>query len=119
LTRRASCLALERVLVVGDAAGYVEPFTGEGIAWAIESAIALAPVAHRAVCQWQPSLGLEWARIHYNTIARRQVICRVMSRMLRHPVLCGMFVHILSQAPSMAAPLIRRVHTPCRRRTTR
>ncbi|MCH7872541.1 MAG: NAD(P)/FAD-dependent oxidoreductase, partial [Planctomycetes bacterium] len=34
LTRRPSQVACERLLLVGDAAGYVEPFTGEGIAGA-------------------------------------------------------------------------------------
>ena len=32
LTRRTSSTASRRVLVMGDAAGYVEPFTGEGMA---------------------------------------------------------------------------------------
>ena len=30
------------LVLVGDAAGYVEPFTGEGMTWALESAAALA-----------------------------------------------------------------------------
>ena len=31
----------DRVALVGDAAGYVEPFTGEGMMWAIQSALLL------------------------------------------------------------------------------
>ena len=34
LTRRTRPLARDRLFYLGDAAGYVEPFTGEGIAWA-------------------------------------------------------------------------------------
>ena len=41
-------LAAERVFLLGDAAGYVEPFTGEGMAWAVTSGIAVAPLALRA-----------------------------------------------------------------------
>ncbi|MCA9289809.1 MAG: FAD-dependent monooxygenase, partial [Phycisphaerales bacterium] len=37
LARRRPCLATSRVLVIGDAAGYVEPFTGEGMAWALDA----------------------------------------------------------------------------------
>ena len=48
LTRRPARLAECRVFVVGDAAGYVEPFTGEGMAWAMMSAAALAPIAARS-----------------------------------------------------------------------
>jgi flavin-dependent dehydrogenase len=40
LTRRTPRPAGHRVLVVGDAAGYVEPFTGEGMAWALATASA-------------------------------------------------------------------------------
>jgi 2-polyprenyl-6-methoxyphenol hydroxylase-like FAD-dependent oxidoreductase len=45
LTRRARRLAGHRCFVVGDAAGYVEPFTGEGMAWAVMSAAAVAASA--------------------------------------------------------------------------
>ena len=45
---RRDCAA-DRLFVVGDAAGYVEPFTGEGMAWAVMSAAALAPIAARAI----------------------------------------------------------------------
>ena len=34
LTRQSPRLGGERLFVLGDAAGYVEPFTGEGMAWA-------------------------------------------------------------------------------------
>ncbi len=37
-----------RLIAVGDAAGYVEPFTGEGMAWAIENGVA----AGVAVASW-------------------------------------------------------------------
>src|SRR5439155_17458214 len=52
LTRRARHVAAERLFVLGDAASFVEPFTGEGIAWALGSAIAVAPLAARAVQNW-------------------------------------------------------------------
>lgn len=44
LTRRAPLVAgrWRRILRVGDAAGYVEPFTGEGIGWALTAARILA-----------------------------------------------------------------------------
>ena len=47
LSRRVSSVAAERVFLLGDAAGYVEPFTGEGMAWALTSGIAVAPLALR------------------------------------------------------------------------
>ena len=43
LTRRRKKLAATRLFAVGDAAGYVEPFTGEGMSWAIRSGLAVVP----------------------------------------------------------------------------
>ena len=48
LTRRAIPPAAERVLLLGDAAGYVEPFTGEGMGWALMGALAVVPLVLQA-----------------------------------------------------------------------
>jgi len=47
LTRSRSRLAGPGLFVVGDAAGYVEPFTGEGMAWAWPAAPRLCPTPTR------------------------------------------------------------------------
>ncbi len=44
LMRHTNRLSTHRVLLLGDAAGYAEPFTGEGIGWALNSAVAVTPV---------------------------------------------------------------------------
>ena len=54
LTRQTRPLAEERLFLLGDAAGYVEPFTGEGIAWALASGQAVAPLALQAMERWDP-----------------------------------------------------------------
>lgn len=43
LTQKSSRLALQRVFIIGDAASYIEPFTGEGMAWAFCSAQLVIP----------------------------------------------------------------------------
>ena len=60
LTRQTRPLAEDRLFLLGDAAGYVEPFTGEGIAWALVSGQAVAPLALRAMERWDPRLGRAW-----------------------------------------------------------
>ena len=42
LNRSVTSPAAERLLLVGDAAGYIEPITGEGMAWALEGAMLAA-----------------------------------------------------------------------------
>ena len=55
LTRRPARPGAERLFAIGDAAGYVEPFTGEGMFWALSGARALAPLVARSVDGWDPS----------------------------------------------------------------
>jgi flavin-dependent dehydrogenase len=111
LTRRASRLFGERVLVLGDAAGYVEPFTGEGMAWALASAMAIAPLALQGVARWEPAVGARWERMHRRVVTGRQATCRVVARALRHPLLARAAIHVLSRMPSLAAPVVRRLNS--------
>jgi flavin-dependent dehydrogenase len=112
LTRRPAKLAGERFFVVGDAAGYVEPFTGEGMAWALMSAAALAPIALRAAREWRPELVREWQRTHARIIGRRQRVCRGVSRVLRSPFLTGIAVRALSALPLLARPVVAALNRP-------
>ena len=65
LTRQARPLSSDRVFFLGDAASYVEPFTGEGIAWALASARAVEPFALRAIERWDPRLARDWGQAHH------------------------------------------------------
>jgi flavin-dependent dehydrogenase len=106
LTRQAGQVAAERLFVVGDAAGYVEPFTGEGMAWALASGKAVAPLAARAAERWQPELVQQWAAIHRRVVSRRQTVCRGAAAVLRRPWLTRLMVRLLSRAPVLATPVI-------------
>jgi flavin-dependent dehydrogenase len=109
LTRRLSNIAGHRLFVLGDAAGYVEPFTGEGMAWALASAESLAPLALRAIAQWDASIPTTWQRTYDATVTQSQRSCRTVARALRHPSLVGAAVAALSHWPSLARPIVSRV----------
>jgi flavin-dependent dehydrogenase len=106
LTRRVTLPAAPRVFAVGDAAGYVEPFTGDGIASALESAARVVPLARRGCASWQPGLMREWAMLHRRMVVRRQWLCRVVARALRSPVLVRAALTVLSRAPAVATPFV-------------
>ena len=112
LTRTRRVIAGERLFILGDAAGYVEPFTGEGIAGAVTSAEAVADLAVRASRRWHPALAGEWAHRHRGLIRRRQLGCHVVAAVLRRPVLVRAAVRLLGTSPRLADPLIRRVTQP-------
>lgn len=86
LTRRHDAVAGERILAIGDATGYVEPFTGEGMSWAICAAIAVAPVAVSAAREWSGAVPREWRGIHRDLVVRRTWFCRTMTGLLRWPI---------------------------------
>jgi 2-polyprenyl-6-methoxyphenol hydroxylase-like FAD-dependent oxidoreductase len=109
LTRRLDAPAAERLLVVGDAAGYVEPFTGEGIAWALSGAVTVADVAAQAVAAWRPALAREWCRRHRRVVRSRQTACRAAAAVLRRPRLVAGLVRLLGFAPGLASPVVRRL----------
>jgi flavin-dependent dehydrogenase len=100
------------LFLLGDAAGYIEPFTGEGMAWALGSAVALAPLADRAAAGWHPGLARAWARRHRQLVARRQVVCRVAAAVLRRARLTAALVAALSWLPGLAAPVVAYLNRP-------
>jgi flavin-dependent dehydrogenase len=107
LTRRASRLSAPRLFVLGDATGYVEPFTGEGMAWALASASAVAPLVAQAVEGWHPGLARAWVAQHRRTVTRRQHVCQAMAAVLRRPLLTRLLVGLLARLPALAVPFVR------------
>ena len=112
LTRRTSPIAGERFFLIGDATGYVEPFTGEGMAWALASGHAVAPLAVRALECWTPSWPLAWISFHRRSVGRRQVVCRAVAAVLRHPWLAHAVFGLAARAPRTTQSMIRRVSAP-------
>lgn len=106
LTRRAGRVAAYRLFVLGDAAGYVEPFTGEGIGWALAAAEAVVPFASQGVRCWDGSLEAAWTQDSARR-ARRQALCRATALLLRRPTLTRTLITALAAAPGLAAPFIR------------
>src|SRR5205823_4250104 len=111
LTRQLARLAGPRFFVLGDAAGYVEPFTGEGMAWALASATALTPLAVEAVEEWRPDLARRWQGLHRRLFGPRRRLCSAVTRLLRWPRLVRLAVGVLSWTPFLAAPLVRRLQS--------
>lgn len=107
LTRQAQRLGGERLIVLGDAAGYVEPFTGEGMAWALAGATLVAPLVREALSRgWDDSLLARWRAAHRRAVTRRQAVCRFTAGLLRRPRATRVTVSALARAPWLARPLL-------------
>lgn len=112
MTRQTRRPADRRVLVLGDAAGYVEPFTGEGIAWAFAAAIAVSPFVLRGLATWDEHLENEWHRALRTVVFRRQRWSHLFAFASRHPIVARCVQRAVSLFPSVANPIIRRVNQP-------
>jgi flavin-dependent dehydrogenase len=110
LTRRENRLSTNRVLLLGDAAGYAEPFTGEGIGWAMSSAVGAAPIVVSNLQRWDVDVIGEWETRQRRQMLRGQVVCRTMAYLLRRPMAVHLALRALGAIPGLARPLVRRVY---------
>lgn len=108
LTRRPPRAGRGRVFAVGDAAGYVEPFTGEGIGWALVSALTLAPLLPRAA-SGDRSVATEYGDRLGIAVRDRQRLCRALAWTMRRPPLVDLALLAVRAAPFLAAGVISRL----------
>ncbi|QDV61473.1 Putative oxidoreductase [Crateriforma conspicua] len=109
LTRRINRVASDRVFVVGDAAGYVEPFTGEGMAWAFAGGLSVAPVIRQSLDD-SASAGLaetRWQQHWNQQIASRQRWCRRLTWLLRRPRAIDVAMKTACVFPRLTSPIIQ------------
>ncbi len=106
-------VANDRAALVGDAAGYVEPFTGEGMTWALQSAFLLAEVCGGVrPGRWTSATARRYRREWIRRIGRRQRICRLLALALDRPPLLGRLMWIMGSSVTgraMARRLVERV----------
>ncbi len=105
LTSRLGPAPAPGVFAVGDAAGYIEPFTGEGIAWALADGVEVAEhvLAHiagdgRAMARWR----WHWRR----RSAGRKWRCRLVASLLRSPLATQAALAGCRWVPAAVAPLV-------------
>jgi flavin-dependent dehydrogenase len=119
LTRHSPRISARRLLVLGDAAGYVEPFTGEGMTWGMLSAVLAAPLIEdwlsrdsarngdRSAARHEFGLlARAWSVLYRTHIAPRQRHCRILSSFLRSPRAVRAAMAFVAVAPNVAKPLI-------------
>ena len=102
LTRRRRCVAAGRVCCIGDAGGYVEPFTGEGMSWGMEAAVAVAPFIEAVIGGGDARA---WNRAHARLLSGRRRRCRTVSFAIRHPRVAMPVMRLLGRLPRIGRRL--------------
>ncbi len=96
----------ERLLLVGDAAGYVEPITGEGMAWALEAAEEAVALAAEG---WSDATGPKYEAQWRSRVGSRR-IARVASRVLDSPFLSRATLGLMRAVPPVGRALVSRLN---------
>ena len=111
LTRTADRIAGERLFLLGDSTGYVEPFTGEGMAWALTAAVAVCPLLVQTVKEgWSPEMMTRWQSIFRSNVFREQTICRLLSAALKRPWLLPPILTTCRMFPSLTQRLVGHIN---------
>ncbi len=98
------------LFLLGDAAGYVEPFTGEGMAWALEGARQLAPIIVQAIKTGVAGAEDRWNRRYAQRFSGAQRRCRLISKGLRSTSITVTVAEVLGAMPSLAKPVIAQLN---------
>ena len=107
LTRTSRRVAARRLFTIGDSASYVEPFTGEGMSWAIQDALQLSELltANGNDCV---RMTADWNRLWKEKLRSKQWVCRGLAGLLRRPQLARFSLLLARAAPWIPQWLIAR-----------
>lgn len=117
LTRSSLPVARDRVFLLGDSMGYVEPFTGEGMSWAMAGARWLGDRLHRAlatssqVLDSKPAVAeVEAAWNAWADVQRRQhqTVCQWVANQVRYPARTAWVLRGLDWIPPVRNFLLRK-----------
>lgn len=99
--RRTRLSGGRRLLAVGDAVGYVEPFTGEGMAWAIRTGIDAAD------CLAEADSPAEAWRRRYQRLSRRKYLCRTVAFAVAGPNRLRLTGGLMAAAPWLVRSTVK------------
>ena len=89
---------MDHVLLAGDAAGLVDPITGEGIGWAIRSGQLAGQAADAALRMNTPNRALALYQASMSDVLRELRRARMLSKLVYHPFMQHRFLRVLARS---------------------
>ena len=96
------------VMLAGDAAGFYDPFTGEGLYTALRSAELLAEVAHPALARGDVSMAAlaSYARVRRAAFADKARVTRALQFVIAHRRLANLAARFLRRRPALLGTMM-------------
>ena len=105
---RCASVVADGALLVGDAATFIDPFTGEGVYFSLRGAQLAAETAYNALQSNDTSRrGLSAYAGARRELARRYLLIDLVQSVVRTPALLNMALHRLERFPGAADRLLR------------
>jgi geranylgeranyl reductase family protein len=106
LALRARRLSVPGALLVGDSAGFYDPFTGEGVTLALRGAELAADVAATALCSSPLGALSAYDRRREATTRDKFLFNRLLQRIVAWPALSNAVARRLARRPDLADRLV-------------
>ena len=111
LTQRTPMPVDRRLLIAGDAAGYVEPFTGEGMTLSLKSGFEAGAIAASAANDgWRHAHAERWLTFIRSQMRKQHRRCAALACVIARPTLAMIVLRLLDQDRD-ASRIITRLFT--------
>ena len=111
LTHQTGAIDLDsrQIFRIGDAVGYIEPFTGEGIGWALRSARLASEALVTEGGRLRPAdqAAARYHRRYHQALAWHHRRCRLVSLALRSPRFVSTSIQLAGCFPSLTGTVAR------------
>jgi flavin-dependent dehydrogenase len=106
--RHAEACVADRLVLLGDAAGYVDAITGEGLSMAFECASLLGSMLPEVLSRGASAGALRpYARAYQRRYRRYALVTRAVLSVLRHPRARDCAFYALTEHPAAFSHLVR------------
>jgi menaquinone-9 beta-reductase len=99
--------AVPGMLLIGDAAGAVNPFNGEGIAYAMETGELAAEVLHEALLRDRPAIAATYPQLVRDRYEPYFRLGRGFAKLIGHPTIMGRLTKHLLPRPNVMSFAMR------------
>jgi flavin-dependent dehydrogenase len=113
ITRLSGQITKKNATLIGDASGFIDPLTGEGITTAIKTAALLSKKIKES--ESLRKAFYQYSKARKKDYRQKEILNRALQIVIRFPILCEMIAHVLSTSQRLRElfiGVIGNIYTP-------